>query len=185
MARPVLRIVRGVRQRALAGDVAAEFKARLGMLCREYPGADVLLPAFSSEVDRETTPSERWDFTMVDLVQQGRVLSRMVHEASRVKVSVAVWADITGHLDRDSGVVLSTRDEIAARVGYPVNHVSAALAELVRWNVLLRYKSGRSVLWKMNANIATRLPAAAGEVARKSDGPVLVASNGELIDATS
>lgn len=185
MVQPVLRVVRGVRQRALTGDAAGALKARLLAVCREVPGGDALCGVIVAEIDRETTPQDRWDFDMVNFAQQAVALRLMRLHAKRLRVSLAVWEDITSHLDKGSGIVLGTLPEIAQRSGQPMNHVSAALMELVRWNVLLRFKSGRSVLWKMNANIATRLPAAAGEVARKSDGPVLVASDGELVDATS
>jgi hypothetical protein len=173
MARPSLSIVRGVRQRALAPTDALAFKARLAAMCRDVPGASTLLAALLVEVDRETTPSERWDFHMANPVEEARVLDLIRARAVRPMVSYAVWAEVLRNLEQGSGLVTLTREQIAARVGVAPNRVSAVLSELVAWNVLLRYTSGRSAVWRLNPNIATRLPGAAGEEARKQAGPVL------------
>lgn len=173
MARPVLTVVRGVRQRALAPGAALALKARLAAVCREVPGADALLSALAAEVDRETTPSERWDFIMLNVHEQAAVLHLIRTRAKRPMLSLAVWSVVMQKLDPSCGVVVVTRDELAGRVAARVNEVSAVLTEFVSWNVLLRYTSGRNAVWRLNPNIATRLPGAAGEAARKQAGPVL------------
>lgn len=166
-------VVRGVRQRALGPGDALTLKARLSALCRDVPGAVELLPALQAEIDRETTPTERWDFVMLNVFQQGHALRLIRTEAKRPMLSLAIWEAVMQHLEPSSGVLTLTRAQLAARVGARPNEVSAALAEFVAWNVLRRYQSGRSALWQVNPNIATRLPGAAGEAARKVAGPVL------------
>lgn len=173
MAKPVLTVVRGIRQRALDASSAADLKARIAAICREVPGADALLPAFLHDVDRETTPSERWDFDMVSFREQAVVLQLIRTQAKRPMLSLALWEALTTQLDPGSGIVRLNRRQLANGVGARENEVSTAMAEFVAWNVLLRYTSGRTVLWRLNPNIATRLPAAAGDQQRKAAGPVL------------
>lgn len=185
MPRPVLAVVRGVRQRPLQAEGALDLKARLAAICRDVPGAADVLPALQAVVDRETTPSDRWDFLMTNFREMGHVMRLIRTQAKRPMLSFAIWEQMAENLDPQTGVLLLSREALAARVGSRANHVSSALAEFVAWNVLLRYTSGRSALWRLNPNIATMLPAAAGEAARKAAGPVLrlVSDSGRVDDA--
>lgn len=176
MSKPVLRVIHGIRQRPLSAENAAALKARVAAACRETPGAQELLPDLLSDIDRQTTQSQRWDFTMINPAQLATATAHMRTKAKRLRVSLAVWEVIVQHLDQATGAVLLTREEIASKAAAPINHVSAALAELVSWNVLRRVQAGRAAVWLFNANIATRLPGKAGEEARRRAGPVLAYS---------
>lgn len=176
MPKPLLRVIRGVRQRTLSPEDALAFKGGLALLVRQHPAAAELLPELVAEVDRETTQSDRWDFTMINPAQLAAATAHMRTKAKRLRVSLAVWEILVQNLDRATGAILLTRDEIALQCGKPINHVSAAMAELVAWNVLRKIQQGRQAVWLFNANIGTRLPGKAGEVARRQAGPVLAFS---------
>lgn len=173
MLKPALRVVHGVRQRTLDAQQALELKAVLTGYAAQRPEVAGLLPVLVSEIDRETTQSDRWEFWMANFPQLADVTDRMTVDAKRLRVSLKVWGVVIRNLDRTNGAVLLSREDIAKQAGVPVNHASAALAELVAWNVLRRFQNGRAAMWALNPNIATRLPGAAGEAARKNAGVVL------------
>lgn len=176
MQKPRLQIIHGIRQRPLDGEDAARVKAGIRALARDVPALAPVLPHLLDEIDRETTQTDRWDFAMMNPAQLAAATAHMRTKAKRLRVSLAVFEVIMQNVDRSTGAVLLGRDDIAAKAGAPINHVSAAMAELVAWNVLRRFQQGRHAVWLLNPNIATRLPGAAGEAARKAAGPVLAYS---------
>lgn len=174
--RPALRIIHGIRQRPLDGEAAARVKAGIRALAQEVPTLAPVLPHLLDEIDRETTQTDRWDFTMMNPTQLAIAIRLIRTEAKRPMLSFAVWEVIIQNLDRSTGAVTLTREQIAERIGKPVNRISAVMSELVAWNILRRFQNGRAAFWMFNPNIGTRLPGAAGEAARKAAGPVLAYS---------
>lgn len=173
MPRPVLTVVHGVRQRALSPSAGVQAKAAAVAALRGIPGGEAVLPAVLDTLDRNTTPSDAWDYHMASPAESAHVLDLIGEKAKRPFLSLKVWAHILRNLDKQTGLVLVSREALATHAGVPANHVSSVLSEFAAWNVLRRYKSGRAAVWQLNPHIATRLPAGAGEAARKAAGPVL------------
>lgn len=184
MPRPVLRVIRGVRQKAIRTADASRLKAELAALLMRYPGGSAVLDSVLAEVDRETTPSDGWDFTMSNPAAASRVLDLIRERAARPMLSLNVWARVNESIHAGTGVLLLTRAELAEFCGAAPRHISSVLNEFRAWNVLLRHQSGRSVVWQLNPHIATRLAGGVGQEARRKAGPVLrlAAADGDCIE---
>jgi DNA-binding IclR family transcriptional regulator len=111
---------------------------------------------------------------MLSPSQNAEVINWLQENSKRPHKAVMVWARILEHLRMDTGEVMASRGELAERVGLQPRDLSSIITELVSINAIRREKTGRSVRYYLNPNIATHIPTAARRRAeREAAGPLL------------
>lgn len=129
-------------------------------------------------IDRHTASEDGWRFVLFGPLQNRIVVRRIQAQAKRSQLSQLLWAELYCNFHPMTGEVLLTRRQMAAAIGARPEHVSAALAELLRFDALIRRQEGREVTWFMNPNIATGLTGAARDEAQRAAPRVVPFSGG-------
>lgn len=123
--------------------------------------------------------AEEWGFTMISTAQQAAVLDWLTANSKRPLKAVKLWGHLLANLDRDTGEIVATRQDLAERVGMDSRDLSKTMTELASINAVRREKIGRNVRYFLNSNIATHLPSAALRAkAREKDGPLMKVMEG-------
>jgi len=166
-------ILRGIRQKRLTAPQAAAVKGRIRAALAEVPEAGFLADTIFHEIDRETTASERREFIMVNGQQLARAIREICEHSTKPQTAMRVLGVVIEAVRDSSGFIDLPAEEMARRAGVNRAHLSTVLNEMARLNIVERFKSGRSVVWKLNAAIGNRIPGEAGVQAAKRDGEVL------------
>lgn len=125
--------------------------------------------------------AEEWGFTMISTAQQAAVLDWLTANSKRPLKAVKLWGHLLANLDRETGEIVATRQDLAERVGMEPRDLSSTMTELASINAVRREKNGRNVRYYLNPNIATHLPSAALRAkAREEAGPLLKIMEGGL-----
>lgn len=125
----------------------------------------------------KTEPSE-WTFVMISPQQNAAVVGWIAQNSKRPIAATRLWAELFAHMRSDTGEILETRQQLADRIGILPRDLSSIMGELEKINAIRREKRGRLVVYYMNPNIATHLPAKARDAAQKRAGPLLVMMEG-------
>ena len=120
---------------------------------------------------------------MVTTSQNLAVVRWISENSARPHKANLLWALIFDHVHPNTGEIMLSREELAERIGDQPRSVSTLMSELASINAVERRKSGRSVKYFLNPNIATHLPGAASrEAARDAAGPLLTLMEGGKTD---
>lgn len=118
--------------------------------------------------------SEQWTFVMLSAAQNANVIRWINKNSKRPHKAVELWATLLENLRLDTGEIMSSRQQLAERVGMDARDVSKLMTELASINAVRREKDGRAVRYFLNPTIATHLPNAAKRAAARDEaGPLL------------
>jgi hypothetical protein len=120
--------------------------------------------AIIAAIDRETAAENGWTFVMLSPAQNRAVVNWLLEHADRHRPALALWVLLFEHLDRRTGMILLTRDEIAEQVGTHPDIVSTIMADLESIGAISRRRErvagmrGPGVVrYFMNPNVGTHL----------------------------
>ncbi len=158
---------------------AAQLRAALLPFEHDMPGPVRELVA---HIDRQTASKAGWTFIMIS-ADQNRAVVRWLNASSRRPMkATSLWAELFSAVDRDTGEVLLTRDQLAELVGITVEDVSTIMGELEGIEAIIRRREripgmrgpGR-VRYFMNPVVGTHLAGAERDVAQADapPGPLL------------
>jgi hypothetical protein len=118
-------------------------------------------------IDRRTASSNSWGFVMVQPQRDLEVVQWIIREALRPSISHLLWASMKGNLHSGTNEVLMTRAQMMQVTGARSPHVSEALSEFARREIIVRHKEGREVRWFLSPWIATHQSGAARDDAQR------------------
>ena len=132
-------------------------------------------------IDRQTATTRGWTFVMLSPTQNAAVVGWLRHHSARSGMAVQLWAELLTGLRIDTGEVLLSREELAARVDAAPTSVSQVLTELEQIGAISRHRQrtdgmrgpGRLAIF-INPNVATRLSGAIRDKAQETAQPVSV-----------
>jgi hypothetical protein len=120
--------------------------------------------AIIGTIDRETAAENGWTFVMLPPSQNRAVVNWLLEHAERPREALALWALLFEHLDRHTGMILLTRDELAEQVGTRPEHVSRIMSDLEGIGAISRQRERVGglrgpgmVRYFMNPNVGTHL----------------------------
>ena len=120
--------------------------------------------AIIGAIDRETAAENGWTFVMLSPAQNRAVNDWLLEHAERRREANALWALLFEHLDRHTGMILLTRDELAEQVGTHPNTISAIMSDLEGIGAIVRRRERVAgmrgpgmVRYFMNPNVGTHL----------------------------
>jgi CRP-like cAMP-binding protein len=120
--------------------------------------------AIVATIDRETAAENGWTFVMLSPAQNRAVVKWLLEHAERRRDALDLWSLLFEHLDRCTGMIVLTRDELAEQVGTHPDHVTRIMAELESIGAISRRRErvagmrGPGVVrYFMNPNVATHL----------------------------
>jgi hypothetical protein len=131
-------------------------------------------------IDRRTAAENGWTFVMLSPDQNRAVVKWLTTNSKRPMVAVQLWAELFAHLNRDSGEIMQSRDELANAVDVQPEHVSAIMTELEGVGAISRkrvkvagMRGPGMVRYFMSPRVATHLAGKAREAAQAEAGPLL------------
>ena len=145
-------------------------------------------------IDRQTAAKAGWTFIMISAEQHDAVVEWLEANSRRPMKAMRLWSLLFTAVDRDTGEVLLTRDQLAERLRMPPQDVSEVMGELEGINAIIRRRErvagmrgpGR-VRYFMNPVVGTHL--AGGErdkaQAEAPPGPLLRVMQGGKADGGS
>lgn len=158
----------------LREEQAAQLRAALLPFERDIP---VQVRELVAYIDRQTAAKAGWTFIMISADQNRAVVRWLNTNSRRPMKATSLWAELFSAIDRDTGEVLLTRDQLAELVDIGADDVSAIMGELEGIDAIIRRRErvagmrgpGR-VRYFMNPVVGTHL--AGGERdAAQADAP--------------
>ena len=145
-----------------------------------------------AQIDRQTAARNGWTFIMISAEQNRAVVHWLKTNSRRPMQAMDLWSLLFTRVDRDTGEVLLTRDQLAEVVGIAADDVSAIMGELEGIDAIIRRRErvagmrgpGR-VRYFMNSLVGTHLTGAARDKAQAEapPGPLLrVMQGGKVAD---
>ena len=168
-----IRQMRSKREK-LRDEHAAVLRDALLPFQHDIPKARELI----ADIDRDTAARNGWTFIMFSLDQHRAVMRWIRTESARPMDAVAVWGEVFSAVDRDTGEIMLTRDQIAELAGIAVQHVTNVMTELEGIGVIIKRREriagvrgpGR-VRYFLNPVVATHLPGRARDAAQAKAPP--------------
>jgi len=159
--------------RTKAERLRAEKAAELRRLASEVGLSERLCGEISAEIDRELAVETDWTFVMIGPAQNAAVVNYLRKHSERPTLAMALWSNLFLKLDRATGEILFTRDELAEMIGADPDTVSRIMGELVKFGAISRRRqpipgmrgAGRAVYF-MNPRVGTHLRSPARQVAQ-------------------
>jgi Crp-like helix-turn-helix domain len=160
-----------------------EQAAALRQMILDFEGLpDHAARAIIGAIDRETAAENGWTFVMLSPAQNRAVIDWLLEHAERRREAIALWALLFEHLDRHTGMILLTRDELAEQVGAHPDNVTRIMADLEAIGAISRRRErvagmrGPGVArYFMNPNVGTHLVGLVREEAQAKAPPVMPA----------
>jgi hypothetical protein len=157
-----------------------EQAAALRQMILDFEGLpDHAARAIIGAIDRETAAENGWTFVMLSPAQNRAVVNWLLEHADRHRPALALWALLFEHLDRHTGMILLTRDEIAEQVGTHPDIVSAIMSDLESIGAIVRRRERVAgmrgpgmVRYFMNPNVGTHLLGHVREEAQAQASPL-------------
>jgi CRP-like cAMP-binding protein len=153
------------RLRTKADRLLSEQAAELRQLVLDYPAVpERARREIVSVIDRQAAAENGWTFVMLSPTQNKAVQRWLAENSERPQKAMLLWAELFDHLDRDTGEISLTRDELAEAVGIDADSVSRIMRELASVSAVTIHREpiagvrspGRAVYF-MNPNVATNL----------------------------
>lgn len=137
-------------------------------------------------IARHTASQNAWVFVMLSPDQNRAVVRWLDMNSRRPMRAMRLWAELFTALDLDTGEVMLTRDDIAARVSIVPEDVSEIMSELETCGAIIRRRErvagmrgpGR-VRYFMNPMVATHLAGQARDVAQAAAPALRVVDGGK------
>lgn len=168
------------RFRSKTDKLNAEQRARLRQVLLSEP--DLPAPAVRqiiATIDRATAAEKGETFVMMSPADNAKVVAWLARNSEKPMIAVQLWATLFLHLDRDTGEIVQTRDELADAVGISARDVSRIMTELESINAISRRREkiagmrGPGVArYFMSPRIGTHLGGKAREIAQQ-EAPLL------------
>ena len=127
------------------------------MLREVMPPSEAALIA-SRYIAKTPKPDKSEPFIMLTASQHAAVVRWIDRNSKRRNEAKSLWAELFTAVHPDTGEIMLTRADLAARLGIEARHVSSIMTELASINAILREKRGREVVYFMSNHIATHLP---------------------------
>jgi CRP-like cAMP-binding protein len=151
-----------------------EQAAALRQMILDFEGLpDHAACAIIGAIDRETVAENGWTFVMLSPDQNHAVVRWLLDHSGRPRAALDLWALLFRHLDRHTGMILLTRDELAEQAGTSPDHVSEIMAELESIGAISRrrervpgMRGPGMVRFFMNPNVGTHLTGKARDEAQ-------------------
>jgi hypothetical protein len=168
------------RFRSKADKLTAEQRAHL----RDVLLSDPALPRHPvrqiiATIDRQSAAEKGWTFVMMSAADNAKVVAWLAKNSALPMVAMQLWATLFLHLDRDTGEIMQSREDLAEAVDSSPRDVSRIMTELEsicavsRQRVKVAGMRGPGVVrYFMSPFIATHLPHKAREVAQ-AEAPLL------------
>ena len=128
--------------------------------------SDETISPIMSAIDNQTASSKGWAFVMIGPNENRAVVKWLSENSERPMAAMRLWAECFTGLRMDTGEIVISRSELAARVGIPRQHVSSIMTELESINAISRQRAGRGVRYFMNPNVGTCLKGRSRDVAQ-------------------
>lgn len=164
-------------------QLRAEQAARLRAALLPYEGEmSAAVRELVAHIDRQTAAKAGWTFIMISAEQNRAVVRWLKANSRRPMQAMDLWAELFTRVDRDTGEILLTRDQLAELVGDTVQHVSEIMGELEGIDAIIRRRErvpgmrgpGR-VRYFMNPVVGTHLAGSERDKAQAEapPGPLL------------
>jgi hypothetical protein len=138
-------------------------------------------------IARQTAAETDWTFVMLSPDQNAQVVHFLRKSSLRPLVALALWAECFRHLDRQTGEIMATRDELANRIGEVADNVSRVMTELESFGAISRRRvklngvRGRGVVrYFMNPRVGTHLAGVERVEAQKSAPKLRIVKTNDL-----
>ena len=156
----IIRPMRSKRKQ-LRDEQAAVLRGALLPFEHDIP----LVRELIASIDRETAARNGWTFIMISADQNRAVVRWLRVNSARPMCAATLWAELFSAVDRDTGEIMLTRDQLAELAGITVQHVSDIMTELEGIEAIIRHRErvagmrgpGR-VRYFMNPLVGTHLP---------------------------
>lgn len=135
-----------------------------------------------AQIDRQTAARNGWTFIMISAEQNRAVVHWLKTNSRRPMQAMDLWSLLFTAVDRDTGEVMLTRDQLAEMVGDTADHISEIMGELEGIDAIIRRRErvvgmrgpGRARYF-MNSLVGTHLTGAARDKAQAEapPGPLL------------
>lgn len=163
----------------LRGEQAAQLRQHLLAYAERAGLPQRAVGQIVATIDQQTASENGWTFVMLSPADNDRVVEWLARNSKRPQIAMRLWAKLFRHLDRDTGEVLQSRDELADALGVKSDHVSEIMGELARIGAISSQRvripgmRGPGVArYFMNPRIGTHLPEKARDNAQ-ADAPLL------------
>lgn len=163
----------------LRQEQAAQLRAALLPFEHDMPSQVRELVA---HIDRQTAARAGWTFIMISAEQNRAVVCWLKANSRRPMQAMDLWSLLFTRVDRDTGEVLLTRDQLAELMGDTADNVSAIMGELEGIDAIIRRRErvagmrgpGR-VRYFMNPVVGTHLAGGERDAAQAEapPGPLL------------
>ena len=163
----------------LRQEQAAQLRAALLPFEHDMPSQVRELVA---HIDRQTAAKAGWTFIMISAEQHDAVVEWLEANSRRPMKAMRLWSLLFTAVDRDTGEVLFTRDQLAERVRVPPQDISEVMGELEGIDAIIRRRErvagmrgpGR-VRYFMNPVVGTHLAGGERDAAQAGapPGPLL------------
>lgn len=173
----VIHKLRSKRQR-LRDEQAAQLRDALLPFEHDMP----LVRELVAHIDRETAARNGWAFVMMSPGQNRAVVEWLEANSLRPMKAMRLWAVLFTAVDRDTGEIMLTRDQLAEISGIAAQHVTNIMGELEGIDAIIRRRErvagirgpGR-VRYFMNPVVGTHLPGGLRDAAQAEapPGPLL------------
>jgi hypothetical protein len=157
-----------------------EQAAALRQMVLAFPGLpERAAGAIVAAIDRETAAKNGWTFVMLSPAQNEAVVAWLLDHSSRPQKAVRLWVALFGHLRRDTGEIMLTRDELATQINEAPGDVSRIMGELERIGAISRrrekvpgMRGPGAVRYFMNTRVATHLSGKTRDQAQEKAPPL-------------
>ena len=163
----------------LRQEQAAQLRAALLPFEHDMPSQVRELVA---HIDRQTAARAGWTFIMISAEQHNAVVEWLEANSRRPMKAMRLWSLLFTAVDRDTGEILLTRDQISERLRVTADDVSAIMGELEGIGATSRHRErvagmrgpGR-VRYFMNPIVGTHLTGGERDAAQAEalPGPLL------------
>ena len=124
--------------------------------------------------------AEEWGFTMISTAQQAAVLDWLTANSKRPLKAVKLWGHLLANLDRETGEIVATRQDLAERVGMEPRDLSSTMTELASINAVRREKRAECAVLPQPKHRHASAKCRAACQGREEAGPLLKIMEGGL-----
>jgi hypothetical protein len=152
-----------VHLRTKSDRLKSEQAAQVRQAVLALPGLpEQAVSVIVSTIDQQTAAENGWTFVMLSPADNDFVVSWMLEHSKRPQMAMRLWSKLFLHLDRQTGEILQSREELAASINSKADHVSEIMGELESFGAISKrrvkvagLRGPGMVRYFMNPNVAT------------------------------